>query len=147
MNFQDNGVIVSQRIFNGCGKPNQTRKGRATSSNSNHNRLKLRTKRNNKRRRKPKSNFKMTPEERREALLQAFKQIITETREKVKEFKHFWSHLPYQICNNKNVSEGPSRDIDCWNGTVVDRYESLKKSLKKCNNFESKKSCPTRKSI
>lgn len=47
--------------------------------------------------------------------------LIKDIKHIVKESRKFWSNLPYQICNNEEIAEAPNKDIDCWNGTAVDK--------------------------
>lgn len=51
----------------------------------------------------------------------SLEKLIKDIRHIVKESKRFWSHLPYQICNNEELAEGPSKDEDCWNGTTISK--------------------------
>lgn len=47
--------------------------------------------------------------------------LIKDIRHIVKESKRFWSNLPYQICNNDEIAEAPSKEQDCWNGTAISK--------------------------
>lgn len=47
--------------------------------------------------------------------------LIKDIKHIVKESRKFWSNLPYQICNNEEIAEAPNKDIDCWNGTAVNK--------------------------
>lgn len=47
--------------------------------------------------------------------------LVKDIRSKIKDSKKFWSNLPYQICNNDDVSASPSNDLNCWNGNRIDR--------------------------
>jgi glypican 4 len=48
--------------------------------------------------------------------------LVKDIRQKVKEFKKFWSNLPYQACNNDEMmSAPPSSSANCWNGHAVDK--------------------------
>lgn len=42
----------------------------------------------------------------------------------VKDTKQFWSHLPYQICNNDHVAASPAKDDSCWNGAMKAKFVS-----------------------
>lgn len=47
--------------------------------------------------------------------------LVKDIRTKIKDSKKFWSNLPYQICNNDDISASPSNDVNCWNGNKIDR--------------------------
>lgn len=108
MNFQENGLEVSQKVFSGCGKPMLGRRRRDTTelefeslqfgrSETDHN---------------GDSNDVPTLDK-----------LVKDIREKVKDTKQFWSHLPYQICNDDHVAASPAKDDSCWNGAMKARYE------------------------
>jgi hypothetical protein len=48
----------------------------------------------------------------------------------VKDTKQFWSHLPYQICNNDHVAASPAKDDSCWNGAMKARFVFIYKQGK-----------------
>jgi glypican 4 len=47
--------------------------------------------------------------------------LVKDIRQKVKDSKKFWSHLPYQACNNDDIAAQPSNDGNCWNGHTVNK--------------------------
>lgn len=47
--------------------------------------------------------------------------LVKDIKQKVKDSKKFWSHLPYQICNNEEIAAPSSSDANCWNGNSIDR--------------------------
>ncbi|PSN32123.1 Glypican-6 [Blattella germanica] len=49
--------------------------------------------------------------------------LVKDIRLKVKDTKQFWSHLPYQICNDDQVAASPTKEDSCWNGAMKARYE------------------------
>ncbi|XP_044735843.1 glypican-4 [Chrysoperla carnea] len=48
--------------------------------------------------------------------------LVKDIRQKIQETKYFWKHLPYQYCNNDDISESPAKQNACWNGTDVAKY-------------------------
>lgn len=52
----------------------------------------------------------------------SLEKLIKDIRHIVKESKRFWNYLPYQICNNEELAERPSKEDNCWNGTSVGKY-------------------------
>lgn len=46
--------------------------------------------------------------------------LVKEIRQKVKDTKKFWSHLPYTACNNDDFAVAGNSD-NCWNGQSVNR--------------------------
>ncbi|XP_069678727.1 uncharacterized protein dlp [Periplaneta americana] len=108
MNFQENGPEVSQRVFSGCGKPSLGRRRRDTTelefeslqfgrSDDDQN---------------GQNNFVPTLDK-----------LVKDIKLKIKDTKQFWSHLPYQICNDDHVAASPAKDDSCWNGAMKARYE------------------------
>lgn len=47
---------------------------------------------------------------------------VTDIKEKLKLSKKFWSTLPYTICKDERVTDGPSVEEDCWNGHTKARW-------------------------
>ncbi|XP_021938701.1 glypican-6 isoform X2 [Zootermopsis nevadensis] len=108
MNFQENGPEVSQRVFSGCGKPLLGRRRRDTTELEFESLQFGRSEEDQ----SGQSNFVPTLDK-----------LVKDIRQKVKDTKQFWSHLPYQICNNDHVAASPSKDDSCWNGAMKARYE------------------------
>lgn len=46
--------------------------------------------------------------------------LVKEIRQKVKDTKKFWSHLPYTACNNDEFAAAGNSD-NCWNGQSINR--------------------------
>lgn len=148
MNFQENSAVVSQRIFTGCGKPilgkrrrsvklreiieqnNMKQKSTSDDIDFEDTRELVRNPRGANREltyESYKFNIKNSAEENTgngekkngKQHGSSLEKLIRDIRHIVKESKRFWSHLPYQICNNEDIAEGPSKEEDCWNGTTV----------------------------
>ncbi|XP_017770888.1 PREDICTED: glypican-6 [Nicrophorus vespilloides] len=115
MNFQENGSEVSNKVFVECGEPDlkKNRKRRQAESEDlegevTYQPIKFNSKKKHK---KTNSMMKQSPMEKR----------ISEVKQKVKETRNFWSHLPYQFCNNITTAS-PSEEESCWNGTHLGAY-------------------------
>ncbi|XP_002022291.2 glypican-4 [Drosophila persimilis] len=48
--------------------------------------------------------------------------IVRDIRQRVKEYKKFWSNLPHSICSNEDIAASSDVDVLCWNGHTIDRY-------------------------
>ncbi|BFF96557.1 glypican-6 [Drosophila madeirensis] len=48
--------------------------------------------------------------------------IVRDIRQRVKEYKKFWSNLPQSICSNEDIAASSDVDVLCWNGHTIDRY-------------------------
>nr|CAD7263531.1 unnamed protein product [Timema shepardi] len=110
MNFQENGPEVSQRVFSGCGKPTlQHHRRRRDTTELKFESLQFsQTSAGS----LDKGNNGPTLD-----------RLVKDIRQKVKDTKQFWSHMPYHICNNDNVAASPTKDDSCWNGAMKARYE------------------------
>lgn len=47
--------------------------------------------------------------------------LVKDIRQRIKEYKKFWSNLPHQICSNDEISTSNDADGMCWNGHTIDR--------------------------
>ncbi|XP_063224776.1 glypican-6 [Bacillus rossius redtenbacheri] len=110
MNFQENGPEVTQRVFSGCGKPVLGRRRRDTTE-LNFEPLEF-----GKLDSGPGDNVNSDS---------SLDKLVKDIRQKVKDLKQFWVHLPYHICNNDNVAAGPGKDDSCWNGEMKAKYDTL----------------------
>ncbi|XP_075159917.1 glypican dally-like [Haematobia irritans] len=168
MNFQDSGHDITNRVFQGCGRPTLGRSKRSINpkfpandenkhqfvkrSTSNDNdsdildidaslddAIILREKRaadpghrdssegdsngggnrrnSNKRKQQNRKNddndYGRDP---------ALDKLVKDIRQRVKDYKKFWSNLPHQICSNDEISTSTDADGMCWNGHTIDRY-------------------------
>ncbi|KAH8396739.1 hypothetical protein KR215_003265 [Drosophila sulfurigaster] len=48
--------------------------------------------------------------------------IVRDIRQRVKDYKKFWSNLPHSICSNEDIAASSDVDGMCWNGHTIDRY-------------------------
>ncbi|XP_022211281.2 glypican-6 [Drosophila obscura] len=48
--------------------------------------------------------------------------IVRDIRQRVKDYKKFWSNLPHSICSNEDIAASSDVDVLCWNGHTIDRY-------------------------
>lgn len=46
--------------------------------------------------------------------------LVKDIRQKVKDTKKFWSHLPYTLCTNEDFALAGNTD-NCWNGQSINR--------------------------
>ncbi|EEB14597.1 Glypican-6 precursor, putative [Pediculus humanus corporis] len=106
MNFQENSLEVSERVFNGCGR--LSLRGR---SRRDMKEIQLETYEF------AKESHKITKSPRHPTL----EKLIRDIRQKVKDSKSFWSYLPYHLCNNEKFAV-VMNDDPCWNGSAVGRY-------------------------
>uniref|UniRef100_A0A4W3I0T7 Glypican 4 n=1 Tax=Callorhinchus milii TaxID=7868 RepID=A0A4W3I0T7_CALMI len=107
MNMQDNSMQVSQKVFQGCGKPKPvslSRPSRAVSDGFN-------------------ARFRpYSPEERpTTAAGTSLDRLVTNVKAKLKQAKKFWSTLPNNICSH-NISASTVEEDECWNGSNKSRY-------------------------
>ncbi|XP_073844044.1 glypican dally-like isoform X1 [Musca autumnalis] len=52
----------------------------------------------------------------------ALDKLVKDIRQRIKDYKKFWSNLPHQICSNEEISTSSDADGMCWNGHTIDRY-------------------------
>ncbi|XP_017956717.1 glypican-6 [Drosophila navojoa] len=48
--------------------------------------------------------------------------IVRDIRQRVKDYKKFWSNLPHSMCSNEDIATSSDVDGMCWNGHTIDRY-------------------------
>ncbi|XP_067013760.1 glypican-6 [Anabrus simplex] len=102
MNFQENGQDVSQKVFQGCGKPQLGRRRRRDTTELDFE----------------VGQFHDAPEGDGTTL----ESLVGDVRIKVNDTRNFWTNLPYQICNDDQVAASPAKDDSCWNGEKKARY-------------------------
>lgn len=51
----------------------------------------------------------------------ALDKLVKDVRQRIKDYKKFWSNLPHQICSNEEISTSSDADGMCWNGHTIDR--------------------------
>lgn len=113
MNFQENGHEISQRVFSGCGKPLLGRRRRRDASELSFDTFNMGT---------DSDNLDDDDDDGGSGSAKLTK-LIKDIKSKVQDSKMFWSHLPYQICNNDAVAASPAKEDSCWNGAMKARYE------------------------
>ncbi|XP_046392799.1 glypican-6 [Ischnura elegans] len=124
MNFQEKGYDVSQKVFNGCGKP---RLGRRDATELQFQTYKFERKNKGGRKggggggrdREGEDHAGMGDGHRGPTL----ERLVKDIRQKVKDTKNFWTNLPYQICNDEKVAANPVKEENCWNGSTKAKYE------------------------
>ncbi|XP_017068325.1 glypican-6 [Drosophila eugracilis] len=47
---------------------------------------------------------------------------VRDIRQRVKDYKKFWSNLPHSVCSNEDIASSSDVDGMCWNGHTIDRY-------------------------
>ncbi|XP_078250990.1 glypican-4-like [Rhinoraja longicauda] len=101
MTMQENSMQISQKVFQGCGKPKSVSGSRLTRSVSDGFNPRFRP---------------YSPEERpTTAAGTSLDRLVTDVKEKLKNAKKFWSSLPYNMCSNSSSAAGLQEDA-CWNG-------------------------------
>lgn len=104
MNFQENGVQVSEKIFENCDKPPL---GKRDVSRELHQ-----------------ESIKFSRHD-TSGYSSSLDKLVKDIRSKVKVFKRFWANLPYQMCNNERIASADMKgENDCWNGLAKAKYES-----------------------
>ncbi|KAI4464306.1 glypican [Holotrichia oblita] len=121
MNFQENGAAISEKIFVSCGKPTLERRRRSA------NPEKPRTRAKDELATYPVLNFNQKKKHKKtqsQANISTLEKLIRDIKQKVKETKLFWRQLPYQYCNEDNMTASPTQEGSCWNGTTIGNYSS-----------------------
>lgn len=107
MTMQENSMQISQKVFQGCGKPKSLSGSRLTRSISDGFNPRFRP---------------YSPEERpTTAAGTSLDRLVTDVKEKLKNAKKFWSTLPYNMCSNSSSAAELEED-GCWNGSNSSRY-------------------------
>lgn len=104
MNFQENGVQVSEKIFENCRKPPLGK--RDVSRELHHETVKF-----------SRHDVAGQPS--------SLDKLVKDIRSKLKIFKRFWANLPYKMCTNEKIASADTpEENDCWNGLAKAKYES-----------------------
>nr|3ODN_A Chain A, Dally-like protein [Drosophila melanogaster] len=150
MNFQDSGQDITNRVFQGCGRPKLKKRERRaaepgsqeTSSQQSqeqgvgksgngggggggNNRRQQQRRKQQQQRRKQQNNRDDNDDDDeesgggREPILD---RIVRDIRQRVKDYKKFWSNLPHSVCSNEDIASSSDVDGMCWNGHTIDRY-------------------------
>lgn len=125
MNFQENGVVVSQKLFEKCGKPRMGKRSADSAADADHryeDRAEelmdngfddfnaYRSQRHN----------PHTSSSRMVAAGTSMDRLIQDIKRKIKKTKNFWHRIPQSICShNKLIAEPSATDRNCWNGNVT----------------------------
>ncbi|RWS03255.1 Glypican-6-like protein, partial [Dinothrombium tinctorium] len=106
MNFQENGVAVSQKLFDSCGKP-RIGKRSATNSKASFNKYDFNY-----------ATFESRPVA---ALGSKFDRLLQDVKRKIKRTKDFWLKLPESMCSHSHLVGTNIKDgsLNCWNGTDI----------------------------
>ncbi|XP_067300827.1 glypican-6b isoform X2 [Pseudorasbora parva] len=97
MNMQENSMQLSYQVFQGCGQPEpsgMSRSARAVPDTFSFS--------------------PYSPEELPTAAGSRLDRLVTDIKEKLKQFRKFWSSLPVSICQEEHVAA--AEDEPCWNG-------------------------------
>ncbi|KAM4592882.1 glypican-6a isoform 2-T2 [Odontesthes bonariensis] len=115
MTMQDNSMQVSAKVFQSCGQPKPSAKGRSARGISDVFSARYRP---------------YTPEQRpTTAAGTSLDRLVVDIKDKLKESKRFWSKLPDDICAEGKLTE--SDEEQCWNSHTKGRYfpEVVKEGL------------------
>ncbi|XP_037809429.1 glypican-4 [Lucilia sericata] len=111
----DDAIVLRERRAADPGNRDSSEGGNnngGTGGGNNNNR------RNNKRKQQNRKNDENEYNGRDPAL----DKLVKDIKQRVKDYKKFWSNLPHQICNNDDISSSTDADGMCWNGHTIDRY-------------------------
>uniref|UniRef100_UPI00398F758B glypican-4-like n=1 Tax=Pristiophorus japonicus TaxID=55135 RepID=UPI00398F758B len=107
MNMQENSMQVSEKAFQGCGKPKPLSVSRSARSVSDGFNARFRP---------------YSPEEHpTTAAGTSLDRLVTDVKQKLKKAKKFWSTLPYNMCSDNSSASVLEQD-ECWNGNDKSRY-------------------------
>ncbi|GJQ83582.1 putative cell surface proteoglycan that bears heparan sulfate [Trypoxylus dichotomus] len=121
MNFQENGEMISEKIFFNCGKPELERRKRSPAPEKARTRAKDELATYDVLNFNQKKKHKKTHSQPNVSTLE---KLIRDIKQKVKETKLFWKQLPYQYCNEDNMTASPMQEGICWNGTTIGNFSS-----------------------
>ena len=114
MNFQENGIAVSNKLFDQCGKPRigkrsardrSSASARRTSSSFPVDSLK----------------YNKTPQAQSSSST-SIEKLLADVKRKVKRARDYWQRLPSIICSHQRFNYLPSPTTDnekCWNGSQM----------------------------
>ncbi|ROI93604.1 Glypican-6 [Anabarilius grahami] len=109
MNMQENSMQLSYQVFQGCGQPKPS--GMSRSARGVPDTFSGRF-------------SPYSPEELPTASAGSrLDRLVTDMKEKLKQFRKFWSSLPVSVCQEEDVaSTGGAEDERCWNGREQGRF-------------------------
>ncbi|XP_071015697.1 glypican-6a isoform X2 [Oncorhynchus clarkii lewisi] len=108
MTMQDNSMIVSAKVFQGCGQPKPSGMGSSRSARGISDVFNARFR-------------PYSPEERpTTAAGTSLDRLVLDIKKKLKQSKKFWSNLPDEICIKDKLTE--SDEEQCWNSHAKARY-------------------------
>ncbi|KAM7359119.1 glypican dally-like [Cochliomyia hominivorax] len=107
----DDAIVLRERRAADPGNRDSSENGNNGGGNNNN-------KRNNKRKQQNRKNDDNEYNGRDPAL----DKLVKDIKQRIKDYKKFWSNLPHQICNNDDISTSTDADGMCWNGHTIDRY-------------------------
>ena len=107
----DDAIVLRERRAADPGNRDSSENGNNGNGGGNNNR------RNNKRKQQNRKNDDNEYNGRDPAL----DKLIKDIKQRVKDYKKFWSNLPHQICSNDEISTSTDADGLCWNGHTIDR--------------------------
>lgn len=110
MNMQENSMQLSYQVFQGCGQPKPS--GMSRTARGVPDMFSGRFSPYN-------------PEELPTASAGSrLDRLVSDIKEKLKQFRKFWSWIPEGICQEENVAAAADGDDECWNGVSKGRYVS-----------------------
>ncbi|XP_051761693.1 glypican-6b isoform X1 [Ctenopharyngodon idella] len=119
MNMQENSMQLSYQVFQGCGQPKPS--GMSRSARGVPDTFSGRF--------SPYSPEELptasagTRLDRLRIVWRVMQHSVTDMKEKLKQFRKFWSSLPVSVCQGEDVaSTGGAEDERCWNGREQGRF-------------------------
>lgn len=108
MNFQENGIKVSEKVFQGCGRPPLARRRRDTSPDAVLNSASDSSRQN-------RANREAKPSGKN------LNRLVRDIKEKIELAKNYWVELPQILCE-ENIAAPLGDGDNCWNGQDNARY-------------------------
>lgn len=109
----DDAIVLRERRAADPGNRDSSENGNNGGGNNNNN--------NNKRNNKRKQQNRKNDENEYNGRDPALDKLVKDIKQRIKDYKKFWSNLPHQICNNDDISSSTDADGMCWNGHTIDR--------------------------
>ncbi|XP_071798085.1 glypican-6-like [Asterias amurensis] len=113
MNMQENALTVTNKVFQGCGKPRISKRDVGIEGERARS-IKRQREGGSSRRRGQQSSPAITP------TTTSMEKLIKDVRGHIKDTKGFWTLLPYMICDDV-AADVTVVDI-CWNGQTKGSY-------------------------
>ena len=109
MNFQENGIAVSQKLFDQCGKPRIGKRSPRERSQGRGSSFPV----DNLRYNRPTSHASSPGT--------SIERLLADVKRKVKKTKDYWQKLPVFICSHKRFNQvsRPTDSQNCWNGSQI----------------------------